>query len=400
MFYIPGYIKTKIDGNNIFLENEYTNKLLSIEMIYRNELEHIFQKGSSTIKIELEKFLHDNRFLLNEDEFINEIHMYFKDNDEYLHFIMLPTEKCNFRCTYCYEKHDKPELSLDYLAIAEFLKEKVNERNWKGVYINWFGGEPLLKVDEISEFQNLIRNEITNFNIKTTIVTNAYTMNEETISLLEQGNVMYYQITVDGDMQNKTRLLANGMPTYATVMNNIRNMKKHHFENCVIRVNAPDNAKDNRRFYEELKEIIKNDSRFFVDVHKVFESELYKHDSYKNLDAVYKENINVVNEMGLPLMSKTNDITQCYGARKNCYTFRPNQKVVKCTVSLDDNWNQIGRVENHHIYIKENEDANCLNSNEIRKCLRCTKIKKCQALVCPKYKNLNKRCNPILNTTF
>ena len=45
-------------------------------------------------------------------------------SNEYLHLIVLPTEKCNFRCTYCYEDFLNGKMPLDthkkiYLDISE-----------------------------------------------------------------------------------------------------------------------------------------------------------------------------------------------------------------------------------------------------------------------------------------
>jgi hypothetical protein len=57
--------------------------------------------------------------------------------------IILPTEKCNFRCTYCYEdfligKVKEPVL----VGIERFLGRRIPEL--KELALDWFGGEPLM----------------------------------------------------------------------------------------------------------------------------------------------------------------------------------------------------------------------------------------------------------------
>ena len=62
--------------------------------------------------------------------------------------IILPTEKCNFRCTYCYE---------DFLigkmppAIERGVKALIDRRSdsLDRLEISWFGGEPLLAADVV-----------------------------------------------------------------------------------------------------------------------------------------------------------------------------------------------------------------------------------------------------------
>src|SRR3954470_11277554 len=57
--------------------------------------------------------------------------------------ILLPTERCNFRCTYCYEdfligKMKEPVL----VGIERFMDRRIPELD--DFSISWFGGEPLM----------------------------------------------------------------------------------------------------------------------------------------------------------------------------------------------------------------------------------------------------------------
>lgn len=399
MYYIPGYISiTENKDNSISLINKYTKKEILMDSEYNCEVLEILKAGVKNINDDVSKFLHENGFILNEEEFCREIHSYYDVNDNYLRFVLMPTEGCNFRCTYCYENHINSSMKLDYEAIAKFIESKVNERDWKRIIINWFGGEPLLKTAEIKDFSKRIQPILNGKDVVSTIVTNGYNLDEKTIETLEKANVSYYQITLDGDNHDKTRILARGAPTRQTIMHNIKLLKKHTFQSCEIRVNVTDHSTENRQFYSELSQIINGDNRFSLDIHKVFESDKFKLDNLNMLEDVYKKNVEVAKDFGLNLETNEETILQCYGAQKNCYTFRPNQAIVKCTVALDDSWNQVGKVENHTVEIFDKNGTDCFSN--LKKCLRCSNIRNCKRIICSKAANNVEDCDYAEKNSF
>src|SRR5215211_2329775 len=73
--------------------------------------------------------------------------------NESLHLIVLPTEQCNFRCTYCYEDFSIGRMSSE---VIQGVKRLIDRRlpSLKSLSVSWFGGEPLLGraiVEDISE---------------------------------------------------------------------------------------------------------------------------------------------------------------------------------------------------------------------------------------------------------
>ncbi len=386
MYYVPGYIKIiNNKDSSINLINTYTDKEIAIEEEYKDCLYNIIFNGSETTTDEVASFLHANGFLLKQQEFNDEIHSYYEENDDFLRLILMPTEGCNFRCTYCYENHSTKEDTLNYEAIFNFFKMKLQEKKWKCILINWFGGEPLLKINEIKTFSNMIKPLRTNYKIISSITTNGYTLTNSTISLLDQADILNYQITVDGESQNLTRVLTDGSPTYSVIMENIKFLKRHLIQSCQIRVNITDTSSNNKNFYQELANIIQDDDRFSLDIHKVFESDYYKLSSYDALNSIHAENISIAKSFGLKIDLDAPNTLQCYGAQKNCYTFRPNGSIVKCTVALNDEWNQIGKISNQKVQLNSNNKTDCLV--DLSKCLRCINIKQCRALTCSKRKN-------------
>ena len=56
----------------------------------------------------------------------------------------MPTEKCNFRCTYCYEKFEKGRMSDELITgVKRFLEFEIDRLPFYS--LGWFGGEPLLQ---------------------------------------------------------------------------------------------------------------------------------------------------------------------------------------------------------------------------------------------------------------
>jgi sulfatase maturation enzyme AslB (radical SAM superfamily) len=71
-------------------------------------------------------------------------------SSNYLNLIILPTEACNFRCTYCYETFENKKMPR---PVVTGIKSLINRRgeDLDRLDISWFGGEPLLALDVITE---------------------------------------------------------------------------------------------------------------------------------------------------------------------------------------------------------------------------------------------------------
>ena len=67
-----------------------------------------------------------------------------------LHLILMPTERCDFRCVYCYEDFvagRMPRAVIDgVIALIERRAPTLDR-----LELEWFGGEPLLALDVIEE---------------------------------------------------------------------------------------------------------------------------------------------------------------------------------------------------------------------------------------------------------
>ena len=101
------------------------------------------------------------------------------------------TNECNLDCPYCYIKQNSQELTFDKLkkqiASAEKLS-KILDDNFSGEYdVTFFGGEPLLKIENVIRFNDYIKNVL---NVKFSFVqTNGILLNGQIKERLDNNNI-------------------------------------------------------------------------------------------------------------------------------------------------------------------------------------------------------------------
>lgn len=139
--------------------------------------------------------------------------------------IILPTEKCNFRCTYCYEDYTIGRMSDDTIGgVKAFLDRRTPELD--ELYLSWFGGEPLVAKDivfDISDHASALAKAHSGLRYRGSMTTNAYFLTPSTLSQLTAVEVLDYQITLDGprEMHNCSRLRADGKGTFDRIWENL-----------------------------------------------------------------------------------------------------------------------------------------------------------------------------------
>src|SRR5262245_20489732 len=76
-------------------------------------------------------------------------------DSRYLNLILLPTERCNFRCTYCYENFEVGRMDHSVVsAVKSLIYRRVPDL--QTLDISWFGGEPLLAKDIIYDISSYV----------------------------------------------------------------------------------------------------------------------------------------------------------------------------------------------------------------------------------------------------
>lgn len=160
------------------------------------------------------------------DEYKQLVFDYYRQcyNSKYFSITYLMTNACNFRCTYCFEselyKTNKEIYKINSSEFYNICKYIVNKEHIEYLDVNFFGGEPLIKYNELIATVKKINT--LGCKCSYNIVTNGYLLNPDRIVEMKKCGISSMQITIDGCRENhdKYRVLKNGKPTYELIMKN------------------------------------------------------------------------------------------------------------------------------------------------------------------------------------
>lgn len=370
--------------------------------------------------IEFNKLKDKGFFILeneDEDEKINLLYSYAQSN-KILSLIILTTEQCNFRCTYCYEEFKRGKMSLELQnAIVKFVKRNIH--SYAGLDISWFGGEPLLGMDVIENLSNEFIKICKSMKRSYTagITTNGYLLDLETFKKLLKYNVLRYQITIDGlgETQNKQKPLKGGGETFDVVIDNLKsiknNVKTGRFV-FTIRTNFTlEMYNEIDKYIEFYNELLGDDQRFQFLIRSVGD---WGGDRVKdisdnlmdtnNISKMFEKFINADKTLNYnthkELISPLGSV--CYASQKDCFIIDADGNIRKCTCNLEDMTNNnIGKLNNKGYMevdeyklsqwiFREHRNKSCNNCFYLPACLgnncpSCNNIYNCD-LTCPNEK--------------
>lgn len=198
------------------------------------------------------KYLIDQYFILpnNFTEFdaFNAEQKIFYENTDRLNIFLVPSRKCNFRCSYCiqnnlFEQDKHLEMSEDVIdEYVIWLNKQIIEWDVKLINFVFYGGEPLTA--SLSTL-NAIYSKFSKLpiNTKFRLISNGYSI-DKYIEFIDKIDDL--TVTLDGNKENhnKRRTLFNGSPTYDYILANIKKyIQINSNKKLILRVNVD---KDNR----------------------------------------------------------------------------------------------------------------------------------------------------------
>jgi uncharacterized protein len=265
-----------------------------------------------------------------------------------LRLILFPTEKCNFRCTYCYE-----DFALGRMAdsVADGIVALVASRSpdLKYLDIDWFGGEPLLAKELIfrvgSEIFDLCRGY--SILLRGSITSNGYLLSPEVARALLARGITRFQISIDGpqSVHDSRRLTAGGRGSFETITRNLSALLQieGHFK-LILRVHFDPTT------LEQVKEFIRAEVQEWAQDERV-EFLFYHVDNLSEDKSAHVPQLSwserraAVSELRslVPRSIGTYDTSYvCYAAQPNAFVVRADGRLAKCTVALHDDANTIG----------------------------------------------------------
>ncbi|MFJ9842509.1 radical SAM protein [Kitasatospora sp. NPDC101155] len=273
--------------------------------------------------------------------------------NQILHLIVLPTEQCNFRCTYCYEDFAVGRMGEPTVAA---LKRLIDRRaaGLRRLHLSWFGGEPMLArgiVEEVSAHATELAADRDGFEFHADMTTNGYLLDAEAARDLAALGVGQYQISLDGPAaaHDTTRLRADGRGSFDRIWRNLLAIRDGGLPvGVLLRVHlTPANLPLMPEFIAHLRDTFLRDERFTLHLKpvermggpndgamEILSSEARRH-TLDELEAIAYEGVPAPRADGLEV---------CYAARPNSLVIRADGTVAKCTVALSDPSNTVGRL--------------------------------------------------------
>jgi uncharacterized protein len=297
-----------------------------------------------------------------------------------LELTVMPTERCNFRCVYCYEDFVIGKMKLPVRnGIKNLISKRVERYGLDYLELSWFGGEPLLAKDvvfDIAAHAANLRQAGAISAMGGEMTTNGYLLDRDTLTTLVELQQKRYQITLDGDESehNRTRRSASGVPTFESIWSNLLAAHESDLDfSIILRLHImPGNAESLSRLVDRLIGTFEGDPRFSFFIREISNlggptsgtvayisaqearaiadqlvHRFAAHDmrAHNGVAAMFESQVDVHD------ISKTSDDSAappapyiCYAAKPYHFVIRPTGKIVKCTVDFNSDRNAVGEL--------------------------------------------------------
>ncbi len=333
-----------------------------------------------------------------------------------LELILMASEDCNFRCVYCYEEFKRGTMRPSVRrGIKKFVLKRAEAL--RGLHIAWFGGEPLYgwkAIEDLAPFflQTTREHEL---EYRAHMTTNGYLLTPDIADKLLEWDVHDFQITLDGvrEDHDRKRFGRDGSPTFERIFANLVSLQARHTDfRVTLRTNF--DQENHARLDEYLALIgtqFGGDPRFVVALHAIGKwggpndanlavcgVDEQREARQQLVQLARKRDLNVGN--GIKDQSRPGK-SVCYAARPYNFLIGADGKVMKCTVVLDKQDNNIvGRItEEGDLVLNPDHFALWVDAawETDAVCKKCYLVPVCQGISCPMIR-INEGRRPCLST--
>ena len=275
-----------------------------------------------------------------------------------LGLIILPTEACNFRCVYCYEKFEHGKMKpILVQALKKFITSRIIDLS--SLSISWFGGEPLCALDiveDVSKHINFLLKEHKTVRYFADMTTNGYLLEVPVFRRLGRLGISQYQISFDGprELHDRKRVLTGGKGTFDRIWSNLLDIQREDSE-FLVRVRLHIDQENYPQIFEFVKNYevnFKKDSRFRLFFRPL---SCLGGENDRNLKVFNKVDAKVkVDELKEYMQNNgiAYDVVDgsqgpkpiCYAAQLNSFVIRSDGAINKCTVAFESDFNRVGEL--------------------------------------------------------
>lgn len=217
------------DGNN-YIFSTISGALIEIsEKLYSILKSEYTIKEKDLISNPVLQLLRDKKILCTEQDdksYFNSLYVEYLNQSfqtSHLALTILPTERCNLVCPYCFEIN-KQQIDMSK-EVQNSIINYIKKSSYASYSITWFGGEPLLRNDVI---ENLLE-ELSKLNNKKMkghcLITNGTLLSPKVFEIFKRYPLDEIQITFDGlkERHDSLRCYKNGAGTFDKIKDGIIN---------------------------------------------------------------------------------------------------------------------------------------------------------------------------------
>lgn len=317
----------------------------------------------------------------NEFEVLRNLGYLAEHSSKTYRLIINPTIDCNFKCWYCYENHIAgSQMSSETLRRTLLLVSGIidDHRELETFHLSFFGGEPLLRYDEIvrpviDHCRQLCR--CNGVRLLLGFTSNGYLISDAIIThLTENDDIKCFQITLDGDREwhDKTRFQIRGKGSYDTILANLKKLLGNGIK-VLLRINyTAANIMSVKKAFKDIETIGEEERKLLaISFHRVWQDrqkqEFPESVLEDTIELFRKEFHNVCDAF-----SMNNLRYPCYADKENEAVVNYDGNVFKCTARDFSEANRSGILaENGQIVWNEGSEfrsATKLSRTVCRKC--------------------------------
>lgn len=270
-------------------------------------------------------------------------------SNDRLHLMILPTEQCNFRCTYCYEEFVNQKMRQ---PVVEGVKALIARRapQLAKLRLGWFGGEPMVAFDVVTEISRAAIETARRHDIMydADVTTNAFHLDAERLDACLDLGIRSYHIALDGDraMHDRTRRLASGAGSFDRIWANLLTMKDNPRDLAgLLRLHyTAANWRAIGEFAARVQDVFGADPRFAPYFHSIEQFGGPNDKDIIQLGNAEKLEIEAAlyARSGIERESPADATPICYAACGNSLIVRSTGRLAKCTIALQSDHNDIG----------------------------------------------------------
>lgn len=399
-------IRATAEDGRLVLWNTLSGKMTVIKPEDREAvLSLLTRAGFEAPKEGVVKYLVDRGYLVRRgtDEYRKFQQLFGQQHyrTDVLELILMASEDCNFRCTYCYEDFNRGTMTPE---VREGIKNLVSKRIKKlnRLHISWFGGEPLYgweAVEDLAPFFIEIARE-NDVPFSSHMTTNGYLLTPEVADNLLSWRINNFQITLDGlaEHHNHSRVARDGSPTFEQIFDNLKALSgRSDYFHITLRVNFDQrNAGGLSKFVDMLACEFSGDDRYNLSLKAVGkwggtnDAQLAVCGGDESA-RIKQEIMAQARRLGLHLGTLRDSAKLgsqvCYAARPYNFLIGATGKVMKCTIVLDkEDHNVVGRINSAGDLELDNGRMAVWTEPAFEKdeqCRKCVVLPSCQGISCP-----------------